>query len=737
MLAGCKSNGGNSTTATESAYPFSGPTLTIEQAEQIAETFLSAWRITDYAAMYSLITPNSRDAYTPDEFVAEYNDVAELVGLNTLDMHVTNSLREGSTASVLYDVTFHTQVFGDITDSERTMQLIETPEGWRVAWSRADIFSGLENGATLQIQSSMPNRGNIYDRNGNVLADQNGQAITLFITERDITDEKACVDELVQILELEPDVIQATFDRFAPDIRFRIGEVNPDIYRAEEQNLLTRCDIGDDPTDTQTRSARRYLSTLAPHIVGYVGKIQPEQEEVYRRKGYPPDAIVGQSGIEQSYESYLAGTIGRTLMVVAPSGEILRTLAEIPPTPGQSVYLTIDRDLQQKLQDTMEDAYASAPAWTGTSRGAAVVVMDVHSGEVLGAVSYPWFDPSIFNPDAPIANRDEQIQAINQDPRTPLLNRVTSGLYPPGSVFKIVSMAAGLDSGVYTTDTWYTCTTTWSNPEDALPMRKDWTYGSGYSHGTINLPHALTYSCDPYFYQLGATLNGVDNQILTRHARQMGLGVPTGQTDLQEETGQIPDSNSIFAFNGRSWAMANSVNLVIGQGPIQVTPLQITRMVAAVANGGTLYKPQFVRKVQLISDDPVYVAVPTPTEVLDYDPSIWESIREAMCQVTLDPNGTARYMFEPWYKFQKTDIVVCGKTGTAQTGGAGVNPQAWFASFVPQNNPEVAIVAIVENSCEGSEVAAPLVRRVVEDYYDMPHSPWPDLWTGGCFTLGE
>ena len=128
---------------------------------------------------------------------------------------------------------------------------------------------------------------------------------------------------------------------------------------------------------------------------------------------------------------------------------------------------------------------------------------------------------------------------------------------------------------------------------------------------------------------------------------------------------------------------------------------------------------------------------PEAVETLDFDPSLFELIQQAMCNVTLDPNGTARYIYHDWYEFHETDVVVCGKTGTAQSGGVGQKPGAWFAAFAPQDDPEIAIAVVVENSCEGSEVSAPITRAIIEDYYRMPRSSWPDLWVEGCIPLGE
>jgi len=711
--------------------------LTLEEADQVVGTFLQAWEKADYTTMYSLISPHSRDAYTEESFRTEYDYAATQTTQTGLATTIVSSLRQGSTAAVQYDVTFSTAMFGDIADAGRTMRLIETPDGWRIAWSRMDIFPELAAGARLERLQTLPNRGNIYDRNGQVLVDQEGRAVGLYIVRQDLADEDACINLLARITRRDIADVQRQFLNFAPETRFVVDEIDPDTFQVEAANLREWCDIGDDDYDTAIRPTRRYYGDLAPHLVGYVGQIQTEQLSEYQRRGYPQDALIGQTGIEKAYEDTLAGKPGGQLVIIAPTGETIRRIASSSAQPGQSVYLTIDRDLQEAVQTALWEAYGAATeTWSPTSPGAAAVVMNVKTGEILAMASYPWFDPSLFNPDSPMWDREQRISDLRNSWRTPLLNRVTMGKYPAASVFKIVSSAAGLDSGVYTPTNAITCTGVWYGESygDGRPYRTDW---KPDGHGYVDFSHALTFSCDPYYWQLGVALHNADPEMLTKYAYKMGLGVPTGQEELPEEVGQVPNKELIFRMNARSWNISDTLNMVIGQGEMQITPLQITRMVAAVANGGTLWKPEFVSKVQLIGEEPSYVATPTATDTLDFAPETFDVIRRAMCGVTTDPQGTARYMFQEWYDWQKTDVVICGKTGTAEAGGEGVKPQAWFVAFTPQDDPEIAITVIVENSCEGSEVAAPIVRRIVEDYYGMPHGSWPPLWESGCVTLGE
>ena len=717
------------------ANPNPTPQLSLEQADQVAQTFLKAWAEGDYQTMYGLISPNSREVYTEEAFSNDYQTAAVQFTQTSLETAVTSSLRQGTTAVIQYDVRFHTELFGVIEDLGRTMRLIETPEGWRVAWSRMDIMDGLAEGARLERLQTLPGRGNIYDRNGKVLVDQNGRAIGIYLVQQDIANVDECIALLSRVLRREVQALQRTFAQYLPETRFPVGEIDPETYQAEEANLRQYCDVGDDQGDTVIRSTRRYFGELAPHLVGYVGQIQPEQVAEYERKGYPADALIGQTGIEKAFESYLAGKPGGQLVIRSSEGVTLRTIAEAPAEPGQSVYLTIDRDLQAAVQNAFVEAYNyAAGTWGPTSPGGAAVVLNIKTGEVLASVSYPWFDPNLFNPDSLLQDRVQRISDLGISWRTPLLDRVLMGKFPPGSVFKIVSTAAGLDTGVHTPQTAITCTGTWYGQQygDGLPFRSDWL---PTGHGYVDFSHALTYSCNSYYWQLGVNLQNYDPASLTNYAYKMGLGVPTGQDVLPEEVGQIPSSELIFRLEARQWNISDMLNLVIGQ-MIQITPMQMTLMTAAVANGGRSTS-RSCQQVQIVGEDPVYVAEPTVMSQLDFAPEVFEMIQQGMCDVTLDTHGTARFIYEEWYRFQGSDVVVCGKTGTAQTGGAGTKPQAWFIAFAPQDDPQIAIVATVENSCEGSEVAAPIVRRIVEDYYGMPHSEWPPLWVSGCIPLGE
>lgn len=689
------------------------PVPNLDDALAVAGTFLDAWEREDYEGMYGLITSNSRDAYPLDVFRAAYEQAKKQMTLISLETEIlSGSVLQGTTAGVAYNVHFHTQILGDFSDLERTLYLLPTVESWRVAWSPSDIFFEMVRGANLSVERLVPGRANIYDRNGKVIADQNGTAITVLVVPEQMPDEERCINELARVMRLSTDAIRAKYADRPRHWEIIIDEIDPETYQLESENLTQACNAG-----FQERRTRRYYGGgVASHVVGYVGYIAREQCAEWELRGYTCDDLVGRTGIEQWGETTLAGRRGGRLKVVTPAGETLKTIAERSADVPQSIYLTIDRDLQIAVQQAISDAYNyAANHFARYSTGAAAVVMDVNTGEVLAMASYPWFDPNIYNPDTP---RDAQaeLQAIQADPRRPQLNRATLGLYPPGSVFKIVTMTAAADSGVFGLDQTYNCSGVWQQPDGFT--RYDWKPGG---HGVITLRQSLTYSCDPYNYQIGLTLDEHERGLLSRYARELGLGELTGIEQIQEDPGLIPDPE--WKQNrGLRWTYNDNINMAIGQGDVLVTPLQIARTVAAVANGGTLYQPQLVHHIALIGEEPSWTITPIAQRQLEIKPEVLDAVRASLCAVTTDPNGTATWRFEG------TEIPTCGKTGTAQAGGANDWPHAWFAAFAPADKPEIAVVVVVEHAGEGSWVAAPIVRRIVESYYGAPVAPYPYDW---------
>ena len=726
--------------------------LDSSSAESIFTTFMDAWERQDYTTMYSLISPNARDQFSFETFTSIYEDDFRLpIGLREIDWTlVSGPLVQGTSASVNYRVDFVSDVLGEFSDpapeleatEPRVMYLVAIQnEGWRVAWSRMDIFNGWASNASLRVQRDMPTRGNIYDRNGEILVSQNGRVVGIWVIENQMRNVEQCRNELARILRKERAEIQELFDTLNNDSLFLAGEVPEDVANRENSTLSNFCNH-----DPIPRSTRQYYGNVAPHVIGYIGRIPEAESNGYAARGYPADALVGLDGLERAFEDELRGTIGKRLQIVSNTGIPIRTITSVDLEAGQSLYLTIDRNLQLGIQQMLAEAYTDAiPTWSTTSDGAAVVVLEVNTGNVLAIASYPDYDPSVYNPDSAfnssIGNTAiQQIQDWQNDTRDPLLNRATSGRYPLGSVMKVFSMVAGLDSGAWGPNNVVTCTGSWNGAPFNDILRNDW---NPDGHGALDMAGGLINSCNPYFWQMSTAIyDNAGPDVLPSYLQRFGFGSSPSMQGVSTDPGLIEDPEYVLRVDERSWSYSDNINMVIGQGDVQVNPLQVALATAAVANGGFLHDPYIVQRVVAVGQStPTYQAVPTG-ENLGINPDVLRQTRDAMCAVTrytAQHAGTAAFIFDlGWYEQNGYQILVCGKTGTAQT--PRLQPHAWFNAFAPAEAPEIAVAVIVENSCEGSEVAAPMTRRIMEMYYPSLFTDgydWPEpIWTGFCTEIG-
>ena len=386
-------------------------------------------------------------------------------------------------------------------------------------------------------------------------------------------------------------------------------------------------------------------------------------------------------------KSYLAGKNGATLYVVDAKGNVITRLAHTDPVPAKSIYTTIDRDLQIKLQKSL-----------GDFRGA-VVVMERNTGAILAMVSNPGFDPNLFEPTN--VNYQMLAQMIN-DPAQPTYDRADQGQYPLGSVFKIITMSAALNTGVYTAKSTYQCGYYFTELEGWIG--NDWTLDHGVPpSGLLTLPQGLMRSCNPFFWHIGLDLyNQGYTTAISDMARAFGLGKKTGFELTNEQPGNIPDpANS-----------SEAVQNAIGQGTTMVTPLQVADFVAAVGNGGTLYRPQIVEKIVSTDGTATQTFTPTTDGSLPVSAENLKIVQDAMVSVVANPKGTAYFIMA------NMSIPVAGKTGTAQTSNG--DPDAWFAGYSIANNPnkpDIAVAVLLENAGEGSEMAAPIFRRAMSLYF--------------------
>ncbi|MEO1287112.1 MAG: penicillin-binding transpeptidase domain-containing protein [Chloroflexota bacterium] len=696
------------------------PTVTIDLQEpaRIATAFLGAWQAQDFATMYSLLVFNSQDTISEDDFRDLYQDVQDEMTFESVTFQAVSMAPVGSrTAQLSYNVTFQTRLLGEIEDNGRTLTVISDPQtGWGVAWTIGDIFADFATGATLDFEGTSPSRSNIYDSDDEIVASMQGRVVEVFVVQEDVDDWQTCRTTLADLVDVTAERVDQIFANAQPTWSTRVGRIESTAYgdTAIRSRLETDCDA-----TFEGVPIRGYYpnGNVMAHILGAVGLPDESQVDDLVRLGYNSETIIGQSGIELSWNDVLMGQPGGRLVFTNPDGTRGRILAEASSVVSESIWLTVDLDLQQFIINTFNDYYLrnrfradGAPGWGTTSPGASAVMIDVNTGAILAMVSFPTYDANAYT-SFPAIGRDAanaEQERVAEDERDPLLNRVTQGTYPAGSVFKVVDAIAVLDTGVYDANTTYFCSGFWEYQGD---FRTDWLAGG---HASVNTRTALRGSCNPFFYQTGFVLNNADPYFLPTYSRRLGLGVPTGLTDLPENPGQIPDPDFILRSTGIPWTYANAVNLSIGQGEIAITPLQMVRMYAGIANGGNLMQPYLVQEQGILNQRTV---VATPTVVSQFDVSAYtlEIVRQGLCDVTTVPfSGTAHHIFRDSPLMDT--VGVCGKTGTAQAPGDDL-PFSWFASYAPAENPQVALVVLVENAGDGSAVAAPISRDILEFYF--------------------
>ncbi|WP_166830738.1 peptidoglycan D,D-transpeptidase FtsI family protein [Thalassoroseus pseudoceratinae] len=447
-------------------------------------------------------------------------------------------------------------------------------------------------------------------------------------------------------------------------------------------------------------SSRVYRdSSLAPHVIGVRTQIQGD--EIRARKQQFPDGDplayreenrVGRSGIERHRELVLHGMPGQKRIVKNRQGEIITTEVVRHPRPGQDVTLTLHAPLQRQLQSLLARTLAARTGENADpAAGAAIVVMDVRTGAVVAAVSAPDYDLNDL-----ITPTVDRWQELSSDPRRPFFNRVTQMAIAPGSVFKTLTSIALLESGQIDPDAPFYCRGFLDSPQShrCYIYRH---YGVGHQH--IGLADAIAQSCNVYFFH-GARVIGAEP--IVGWADRFGFGRPTGIDLPSEAAGHVPSPTDEGA-----WYNGDTLGLAIGQSRLAVTPLQITRMMAAVANDGHLVTPHFVQRIggQFTSGNTLSEPIPGLT------PDTLERIREGLERVVAHPGGTG-------YKAVRSKLVqIAGKTGTAEVGGK--EDHAWFAGYAPATSPRYALTVILEHAGSGGTAAGPVAKQTVESLVQL------------------
>jgi len=526
-------------------------------------------------------------------------------------------------------------------------------------------------------------RGILYDRKGRPLA-SNRAAFTVSVLPMELRDAERVLPRLAAILDVPLAEIQQRLERargrpFEP-VRLRRDAPKRVVATVEENRLdLPGVIIEVEPV------RHNLYGSLAAHGLGYLGEINPSELASPKWSGYRMGDLIGKAGVERIYDRDLRGHDGRLRVEVDARGRPLRVLGREPSHPGKSLVLTIDLDIQQAAEAALGD------------KAGAVVVLDPRNGEVLAIASHPTVDPNVFS--AGISA--DAWGRIAGDRSLPLLNRAADSTYEPGSVFKVVTAAASLMRGTATRATRVNC--------NGIFRLGGWVFRDLKAHGTLDFIEGVAQSCNVFFWTLGMRTGG---DALAEMARALGLGQRTGIDLPSESAGLIPDSAWKLRTQGEPWYPGDNANMAIGQGWVNVTPLQIARMIAAVGNGGTLVRPHLVRQVLDRDGGTAERVTVPPAGRVDFRPDVLATLQEALAAVVQRGTGRAVAI---------EGLSIAAKTGSAENPRG--QPHAWFAAYAPTTEPRVALAVLVEHGRRGGLVAAPIAKAVLQAAFGITPTP--------------
>jgi len=561
---------------------------------------------------------------------------------------------------------------------------------WYLQAVKGEYYYGLAESNRIRPVKLRPPRGIIYDRNGRPLV-ENVLTFDISLVPEDIPDLGETIEKLASIVALKPEAISALLDNAASARStyepIKIQEVAPwnEVAMVEaHQDELPGAII-------EPEHQRHYpYAGLASHQLGYIGKVTQAQ-----RKQEQTDVglLTGQGGLEKIYDRLLKGIAGKRMIQVNAAGRKVKDLGSDEPRPGTDIYLTIDLDVQKAAEDALG------------ARAGAVVAMDPNTGEVIALASHPTYDPNLF----PRGISPKDWERLMNDPTHPLYNRAIQSVYPPGSTFKIIVALAGLDSGVIKLDDTVNCSGSLKSGRHSF---RCWKRGG---HGAISLHRAIVESCDVYFYTMGERI-GWDR--VAEYARKLGYGSVTGILLPDEKPGLVPTTAWKKKRTGEAWYGGDTYINSIGQGFVLVSPIQACRMISAVANGGTLLQPILLKQTRNRETGEIRTFPPEHRDKVRLSAEALREVQGALAGVVAEPGGTAHGAATPL-------ATVAGKTGTAQVIAqkvagrklsADTTDHAWFVAYAPVDKPVIAVAVLVEHGGHGGAAAAPVAKKVIEEY---------------------
>lgn len=549
---------------------------------------------------------------------------------------------------------------------------------------RAEYSLAAERNRTQIIYQAAP-RGRFYDRSGTVLATNEAAFSLIYLPPKEAASPATLAEELSKHLDADRKSLQEKLQQAVrEESAVRLAENLPPktMFRLSELKTLYP------GIDLVVEARRRYpFGRFASHLMGYMGRMDPHSWARFKGQGYRIDSRIGKMGLERVFETELRGKDGGIVMEVDAQGRLKGVLERIRWQPGSNIHLTLDAAVQKAADDGLRASL--------TGRGAAVA-LDPRTGAILALSSAPDFDPNDF-----LSSDPEVVKRTTVE--LPEFNRAIAGTYPPGSIFKIIVGAAGLDSGKFATSETVFC------PGHTEIGNRVFLCWEAKGHRTMSWFPGLTHSCDVYFYRMGLKTGGA---AIERYSAMFGLGAKTSIALAGEKKGNL------FGPKGkgsRPWFDGDTANLAIGQGEMLVTPIQMAVVTAAVASRGVVWRPHFTERIEYAGGRAEYVQRPEQVGSVTMKESTWRDLHEAMRLVV--SSGTGRPAFIP-------GLEVYGKTGTAQNPG---KDHAWFISFAarPGEVPSIALAVLVENGEHGSSSAGPIARSMMLAAFGMPDPSKP------------
>jgi len=549
---------------------------------------------------------------------------------------------------------------------------------------RGEEYRLLSLNNRIRLQSIDPPRGLIYDRNGYVLV-ENRPSFDVHITLKDARPVEDTINKLAEHLNVP-----------AEELFLKISGSTLASIEAHKYDLPGIA--------VNVKLRRHYLNIQdAVHLIGYLSEINAPELTSGKYPGRRRGDLIGKFGAEKAFENFLQGERGGRQVEVNANGRVVRILTTVAAKPGQNIHLTIDYRLQKKAESLLQGVAGAA------------VAIEPSSGRILALASSPSFDQNYFVS----GMSHEQWDSLISNPFRPMENKAIQGEYPPGSTYKIITALAGLEEGVIDENTEVFCP---GHYRFGNRIYRCWKKGG---HGRVRLIKALEESCDVYFYQVGAEL-GVDR--LAWYAKAAGLGSPTGIELDKEARGLIPTAAWKQKRTGIAWQRGETLSVAIGQGFNLTTPIQMAGMMAAVANGGTRYKPLILESIKTADGRLIYQTEPRVVGKMPVSQRTLELVRQGLWAVVNGESGTARGS-------RLADIAISGKTGTSQVISRKkddtrseeempphLRPHAWFVAYAPSEAPKIAVAVVIENGEHGSSAAAPIAREMIKAFL---RKGWP------------